>query len=155
MVGSKKSKDELVGSLVGLVDSNAALHELYRVNHESNAIEELPLSCLFEDISIKELFVGLGNDIPGLDRSLVAVIKRVEPKVLHMPAEGRKLHTHIDPRDGDSTNFLIVVLAYLENGARRLIHVIEVIKAVGIVKMLVSRSETLMKGKSRPIAMDW
>jgi len=134
-------------SLVCLVDLNTVFLELYWVNHESNAVEELPLSCLFEDIGIKKLFVAFGNDIPGFDGPLVAVVERIQPEVFDMPAERGKHHAHIDPRNGDAADFLIVLFRNFENRARRLKHIVEVIKTAGIVKMLIFCSQGLMKRK--------
>lgn len=56
----------------------------------------------------------------------MTVVNRVEPKVLHMPAKGRKLHTHIDPRNGDPTNFLVIAVGHTKDGLGGFVCVVEV-----------------------------
>lgn len=72
-----------------------------------------------------------------------------------MPAESREHHSHVDPRDGDSAYFFIIFLTNFKNRAWRFVHIIEVIKTVGIIEILVSRFQSLMKRKARTITVDW
>jgi hypothetical protein len=74
-------------SLVGLVHSYSVFYQLKRVNHESNAIEELSVTNFFEDKSIKGIFIRLGYDVPGLSSTFVTIVQRIEPKILNMPTK--------------------------------------------------------------------
>ena len=77
VVGPEESENVLFGALVGFVDFDAVGHEFQGVNHKSDAVEELPLACLLEDVGVKEFLVRLGNHIPGLDGPLVTVVEGV------------------------------------------------------------------------------
>jgi hypothetical protein len=56
----------------------------------------------------------------------MTVIDGVKPEVLDMPAKGRELHAHVNPWNGDSANFLVVLIGHAENGTVGSVCVVEV-----------------------------
>jgi hypothetical protein len=148
VVSTEEGQNVVLGVLISLVDLDSMFHQLKGVNHESNAVEELPLSGLVQDIGIEFIFVGFGNHVPGLDASLVTIVDGVEPEILHVPAECREQHTHINPGDGDSTDFLLVLFADLENGALRLVDIVEVEGRSCIIEVFVLGLQTFVHGES-------
>jgi hypothetical protein len=77
MVGVEEGKDKLFGPLIGFVDLNSILYEFQRIEHIGNAVEQVSLSSLFENVSIKCFFIALGDDVPGLGGTFVAVVDGV------------------------------------------------------------------------------
>ena len=124
MVCTEESQDVLPRSLISLVHLYTDLHQFDRVDHEGYAIQKLPFPSFLEHKRIELLLIALGDDIPCLCGSFMAIVDGVEPKILHMPAERRKLHAHIHPRYSNSTDLLIVGLADLQNGLWRLINIV-------------------------------
>lgn len=70
-----------------------------------------------------------------------------------MPAEGRELHAHIYPRDGNSTNFLIILIRHAEDGAGRFVDVVEIEEGSSIVKVLISVLRRLVLREARSVVM--
>ena len=121
MVGFVESADILSRLLIGFVDRNSLSHELKRVNHIGDSVQQIRPTCLLLDVFINFLLVTLWNYIPSFGGSYVAVVEGVEPKVFHMPAESGKHHAHIDPGSGHPANILLFLIHYSHNGRRRFI----------------------------------
>ena len=106
VVGFEESADVVPWVLVSLVDGDAVIDEFERVHHECDAVEQSFLAGFqavsFFDVGVEFLFMGARDHVPCLNSTLVVVVQRVDPQVLHVPAERRKLHAHVDPRMSDA-----------------------------------------------------
>jgi hypothetical protein len=83
----------------------------------------------------------------------MTIVQRVEPQIFHMPTKTRKLHAHIDPRNGNPTNLLVIFITHLQHRLGRLIYVIQIKIRCGIVKVLVRCFSSGESGKARTITM--
>lgn len=142
-------------SLISLVNIYPLTNQLKWVDHISNAVQKLTFACLLKDIGIKFLLVRFWNDIPCLGCASVAVIDRVQPKILDMPAEGGELHAHIDPRNRNSADLLIILLRHPEYGIGWFIDIVEVEERSSIVKVLIDRLGGLVLREAWSIVMGW
>lgn len=155
MIGTKKSEHVFLWPLVSLIYPDSICHKLKGIKHKSNTIQKFSLSCSFEHVSIKGLFIRFRNHIPDLSRPSMTIINRIKPKILNMPAKSRKLHTHVDPRNSNSADFFIVDLSHFKNRRLRFVDVIQVKTRSSIVKILVLSFKTFMHWKPRTILMSW
>jgi len=55
-----------------------------------------------------------------------------------MPAEGWKEHTHIDPRNSNSADLLIIVLSDLKDGRVGLVDIVDIERWQSIIEVVVS-----------------
>lgn len=112
MVRSWKRQDELTRLLKGLVDLDSALGEIGGGDHRDNVQQnvwvflkdeaKLLLDCFFE------LFpVLVGNTVPHLRLTPMAVVDRVKHKVFVVPTESRILHSDVQPRNVDPTDVVL------------------------------------------------
>lgn len=125
--------------LIGFVHLYPVFLELNRVDHESNTIQKLSFSCFFQNIIIKLLLIALGNHIPCFGRPAVAIIDGVEPKILNMPAKSGELHSHINPRNSDPTDLLVILFGDFEDGGRRFVDIVEVPIVARIVEVFITK----------------
>ena len=116
MVGLKKSADKVSWSLVGFVNRNSLLYQLKWVHHECDSVQKSlfmsPRTILILHIGIEGLLVRTWNYIPSFYSSFVIIVERINPEVFHMPAEAGEEASHVDPRMGDPTYFLLTFLAH-------------------------------------------
>lgn len=129
VIGFEESADVFALSLMGFVNGDAILDDLKRVKHESNSVQQVLASGLLDHILIKLLLILPGDDVPSLGATLMVIVNRIEPQILDMPTEGRKPHSHINPRHRNATDKLLLLIGNLEDRVGRLIRVIQVIKA--------------------------
>jgi hypothetical protein len=83
----------------------------------------------------------------------VTIVQRIEPKILNMPTKRWKEHAHVDPRDGDSTDLFVVLVAHFEYRSGRFINVVEVEKGVGIIEVGVGSFGIRKSRETRAILM--
>ena len=84
----------------------------------------------------------------------MTIVKRIEPKILDMPAEGWKQHSHIYPGHSDTAYFLATFLAYLQNRAGSLVDVAEIEVRSSIFEVLVRGLAGLVQRKARAVVMN-
>jgi hypothetical protein len=72
-----------------------------------------------------------------------------------VPAERRKLHAHIDPRNGDSADLLLVLLAHPQDGVGRLVDVVEVEERSSIIEVLIHRFGGFELREAGAILVHW
>lgn len=153
VVSVEESKNVFMWSLISLVNFYPLINQLKWVDHKSYTVQELTFPCLLQDIGIKFLLIRFRDDIPCFGCASVAVIDGVKPKILDMPAKGGELHAHINPRNGNSTNLLIILLRHTEDGAGRFINIVEIEERSSIVKVLINRFRRLVLREARSILM--
>ncbi len=68
-----------------------------------------------------------------------------------MPAEGRKKHPHIHPRDSHPADFFFITLSYPQNGGGGLVNVIEVVKGSYIIEKSIGCVLSVVKRKSTAV----
>ncbi len=114
VISFEKGANKLFRVMICLVNSDFFLNKFYRVDHISNLINHLLLTIFLLNKIIELLFVSLWDDIPYFCTSKVIVVDRVDPRVLNVPAKGRKHHTNIHPRDVYATDVLTSLITYVE-----------------------------------------
>ena len=154
VVSPEKSQNVFLRSLIRFVDLYSLSYQLSRINHKSNAVQKFPLPSFLQNISVKSLLITFRNDIPSLNRTLVTVVKRIKPHIFDMPAKSRKHHAHVDPRNSNPTNFLVVFLRNLQNRTIRLVHIVEVELRLCIIEVLISCLDTLVQWKTRTVLVN-
>lgn len=124
MVGLEEGAHVVARPLVGFVDLNPVADQLEGVDHEGDPVQQILPAGLLGHEAVELLLVPAGNHVPGLRVPLVAVVDRVQPLVLHVPAECGKHHAHVDPGRGDSADELFLLGCDFEDGLVRLVNVV-------------------------------
>lgn len=137
MVSFEKCTDVLLRSLIGFIHLYASVHQLKRIKHKSNSIQDTSFPCLLLNKFIKLLFVWAWNYIPQFCLTCMAIINRIQPWVFNMPAKWGKHHSHIDPWYRHTTNKLMLLVSYFQNRRRWFVHVVDVEQILFIVKVFI------------------
>jgi hypothetical protein len=72
-----------------------------------------------------------------------------------MPAKSGKLHAHIDPGDGNSTNLFIIFLSYFKDGWGGFINIVKVPKIGSIIEAFIAKFRGLKLWKPWAKLMRW
>lgn len=100
-------------------------------------VQNLIVAVLLSHVGVELLLVGLRHHVPCFCGAGVAVVDGVEQKVLHVPAERREEHAHVDPGDGDPTDGLVSLLSHSGDAGGRLVEVVQIKIIRRIVKMVI------------------
>lgn len=101
--------------LISSIYIYSIIFKLQRVDHISYTIKQIIFSCLLFYKLIKFLFMFFWDYIPSFSVSWMTIIKGIEPKILNMPAKCRKLHSHVYPRNNNTTYQLVSFLWNFQN----------------------------------------
>ena len=123
----EEGNSEVPLPLVDLVDGNAMLDQFQRVDHEGDLLQQVFLALVLAsllDIEVEVLLVFAGDDVPGFSLSEVVVVDGVDEKVLHVPAEGRKLHPQVHPGLSYPRYLVFLVLHHPQQGVGGFVDVV-------------------------------
>lgn len=107
------------------------------------------------DVFVKELLLMPWDDVPSLGLSVVVVVDRVQEEILDMPAKGGELHAHIHPWLGNTTNLLLFLVNYPQQGRGRFVEVVEVKEVALVLKISVQPIVDLPRREATPIERRW
>ena len=99
--------------MVDFVDRNTSFDQFEWIHHECDFFQQVFLSAILEmlpHILIEILLVLSRNNIPSFGFPKMVVVNGVDKEVLHVPAEGGKLHSQVHPGLSYSRYFILLGL---------------------------------------------
>ena len=114
VIRPEKGTDVFPGLLVCFINWYPLSHDLSGIDHVRNLRHRILAAILPLHKPIELAFISLRNEVPDLVCPQMTIVQWVDLAVLNMPAEGSKLHPHIQPRDSHPTDVLLVLVTYFE-----------------------------------------